>query len=203
MKGALGMLRWGRGSKTARLARSRWIAGCAALAALLAVSSALANAQVQVKTDGPMIQVTATIGTTVDRQTAWDVLTDYNHWADFVPNMQLSRVISPPGQPLRVEQRGAVPWLPNFPLVVVAQVEETPQRMIRFRRLAGNVRVLDGEWQIQGEKPVRLLYRSTVELGFPLPAQISAEIFSSDAKVRLEAMAREMARRAAAGEGSK
>lgn len=196
------MRRPGGGSKTSHRAPFRWTVGCVALVALLLASAAFADARVQVETNGPMVQVTATIGTTVDRQTAWEVLTDFNHWADFVPDMALSRVVSPPGQPLRVEQRGVIPWLPNFPLVVVADVEETPQRMIRFRRIAGNIRAMDGEWQIEGKNPVRLQYRSTTELGFPLPVQVSAEIFRNDAKVRLEAMAREMARRAA-GEGSK
>jgi hypothetical protein len=45
---------------------------------------------------------------------------------------------------------------------------------------------------------VRLIYRSTVEPGFPMPPQMTMEIFRQDAKVRLEAMALEMARRAAA-----
>jgi hypothetical protein len=46
---------------------------------------------------------------------------------------------------------------------------------------------------------VRLIYHSTVEPGFPLPPQVTIEIFRQDAKLRLEAMAREMERRAAAG----
>jgi hypothetical protein len=53
-----------------------------------------------------------------------------------------------------------------------------------------------GEWLIE-DKPekVRLIYRAVVMPGFPMPPQVSMEIFRSDAKVRMEAMAQEMARR--------
>jgi hypothetical protein len=165
---------------------------------LLGAGNVLADARVQVEADAAVIRVAAEIDTAVDRDTAWSVLSDYNHWADFVPDLLVCRVISPPGEALRLEQRGRIPWLPNLPLVVILQVEETPPKSIRFQRIAGNVRALAGEWQIQGKSHVRLVYRSIVEPGFPMPPQTSMEIFRNDAKVRLEAMAREMARRAEA-----
>ncbi len=168
-----------------------------ALSCLLA-SAAYADAEVQVEADANVVHISAQVATGVDRKTAWQVLTDYDHWAEFVPGLLVSRVVSRPGEPLLVEQRGRIPWLPNFPLVVIAAVEETPYKSLRFQRIAGNLKAMDGEWQIQGKSRVRLIYRSTVEPGFPLPPQMSIEIFRQDAKVRLEAMAQEMARRAAA-----
>ena len=161
--------------------------------------SAQAEAEVQVAPDANVIHISATIPTSVDRKTAWQVLSDYNHWAEFVPDLLVSRVVSQPGEPLLVEQRGRIPWLPAFPVVVIAAVEETPNKGLRFQRVAGNIKALEGEWQIQGKFPVRLIYRSTVEPGFPLPPQMTIDIFRQDTKVRLEAMAQEMARRAAAG----
>ncbi|MGA9992376.1 MAG: SRPBCC family protein, partial [Thiobacillaceae bacterium] len=92
-----------------------------------------------------------------------------------------------------------IPWLPAFPVVVIATVEETPNKGLSFQRVAGNIKALEGEWQIQGKFPVRLIYRSIVDPGFPLPPQMTIDIFRQDTKVRLEAMAQEMARRAAAG----
>ncbi|HYP68809.1 MAG TPA: SRPBCC family protein [Thiobacillaceae bacterium] len=168
--------------------------------ALLWLHSCLAwaQAEVQVEGDANVIRISAQIATEVDRKTAWSVLSDYQHWADFVPDLLVSRVISRPGEPLLVEQRGRIPWLPSFPLVVVAAVEETPYKRLRFQRIAGNIKALEGEWQIQGKVHVRLIYHSTVEPGFPMPPQMTMEIFRQDAKVRLEAMAQEMARRAAA-----
>ncbi len=163
----------------------------------LAASAAHAEARVQVVANEAIINVQAEIDARVDRDIAWSVLTDYNRWAEFIPELTVSRVISAPGEPIRLEQRGSIPWLPNFPLVIIAQVEEYPPKAIRFQRLAGNIRALVGEWQIQGRSPVRLIYRATVIPGFPMPPEANAEIFRHDAKVRLEALAREMERRAA------
>lgn len=154
-----------------------------------------AEATVTVEANATTIRVTAEIDTTVNRDIAWKVLSDYNRWAEFIPDMQISRVVSKPGEPLLVEQRGVIPWMPNFPLVVIASVQETPKKGLRFQRIAGNIRAIEGEWEIRGWRKVRLIYRSTVEPGFPVPPQLSVEIFKHDAKVKMEAMAREMARR--------
>jgi hypothetical protein len=165
-------------------------------AALLLPHPAWAEARVQIEGNTTVFRVTAEIDTGVNRDTAWNVLTDYNSWAGFIPDLILCRVISQPGAPLLLEQRGRVPQLPNFPLVMITAVEETPRKGIRFMRTAGNVKSLAGEWQIKGKSRVRLFYQSVVEPGFPLPPQLTLDIFRNDAKARLEAMADEMARRA-------
>jgi hypothetical protein len=170
-----------------------------AAVACLHLQAAFANARVRVEANEAVIGVYAEIDARVDRDLAWAVLTDYNRWCEFIPDLHVCRVISQPGEPIRLEQRGSIPWLPNFPLVMIALVEENPPRSIRFQRLAGNIRALAGEWQIQGKSPVRLVYRATVIPGFPMPPEASIEIFRHDAKVRLEAMAREMERRAGVG----
>jgi len=178
-----------------------WVGRRPALGALYALwlvaVVAHADARVRVQANEAVISVYAEIDSRVDRDLAWAVLTDYNRWSEFIPDLHVSRVISPPGEPIRLEQRGSIPWLPNFPLVMIALVEEYPPRTIRFQRIAGNIQALVGEWQIQGKSPVRLVYRATVMPGFPMPPEASIEIFRHDAKVRLEAMAREMERRAA------
>ncbi len=173
--------------------------GCARWGVLailwLGCASALAGARVQVSANEAVISVYAEIDTTVDRETAWGVLTDYNRWSQFIPDLLVSRVISGPGEPLRLEQRGRMPELPNLPLVMILIVVENPNRSIHFQRIAGNIQALAGEWQIQGKAPVRLVYRSTVMPGFAMPPEMSIEIFRNEDRVRLEAMAREMARR--------
>jgi hypothetical protein len=163
---------------------------------LLGSLQAWAEASVQVESKGTTLYVQAEIDTTADSKTAWAVLSDYDHWTEFIPDLVVSRVISRPGDPLQLEQRARIPTMPNFPVVMILQVEETPSERIRFYRTAGNVQSFAGEWLIE-DKPgkVRLIYRAVVMPGFPMPPQASMEIFRSDAKVRMEAMAQEMARR--------
>lgn len=165
-------------------------------ALLLGSLQARAEASVQVENKGATLYVQAEIDTTADRKTAWAVLTDYAHWSEFIPDLVVSRVISSPGDPLQLEQRGRIPTMPNFPVVMILQAEETPNERIRFYRTAGNVQSFAGEWLIEEKsKKVRLIYRAVLIPGFPMPPQVSQEIFRSDAKVRMEAMAQEMARR--------
>jgi hypothetical protein len=163
---------------------------------LLGPLQAWAEAHVQVESRATALFVQADIDTTADRETAWAVLTDYNHWTEFIPDLLVSRVISRPGDPLQLEQRARIPSMPNFPVVMILQVEESPLKRIRFYRTAGNVLSFAGEWLIENEsRQVRLVYRAVVTPGFPMPPQASMEIFRNDAKVRMEAMAQEMARR--------
>lgn len=175
---------------------SRQLAGLAMLAlGLLAPAPANAEAIVHIQANMGVIQINAEIDTVVDQKTAWNVLTDYNRWAEFIPDLWLCRVISQPGEPIRLEQRGRIPQLPNLPLVIIADIEETPMTSLRFQRIAGNIKTLAGEWRIKGKKRVQLIYQASVEPGFPLPPQLTLDIFRGDAKLRLEAMAEEMARR--------
>lgn len=165
-------------------------------ALLLAQTPALAEPRIQIQSNATGFSIEAEIDTTADRATAWAVLTDYAHWPDFIPDLLVSRVLSRPGDPLQLEQRGRIPSLPHLPLVMILQVEETPAQGIRFYRSAGNVQSFAGEWKIEGKtRKVRLVYRAVVVPGFPVPPQISQDIFRNDAKARLEAMAQEMTRR--------
>lgn len=157
--------------------------------------SAWAQARVRVAGDEALVRVVAEIGVDVNRELAWSVLTDYSRWPEFVPDLLVSRVIARQGETVRLEQRGHFPALPNLPLVMILSVEESPPTLIRLQRVAGNVRSLAGEWQIQGKGPVRLIYRANVEPGFPVPPELSLDIFRYEARTRLEAMAQEMLRR--------
>jgi hypothetical protein len=165
-------------------------------ATLPGARTAWADARVQVESQAPLIRITAEVDTGVNRDVAWDVLTDYNRWAEFIPDLIVCRVISQPGEALRLEQRGRIPQLPNFPLVLITEVQESPRKGLRFQRIAGNIKTLAGEWQIKGKSNVQLSYQAIVEPGFPLPPHLTLDIFRNDAKVRLEALADEMARRA-------
>lgn len=48
----------------------------------------------------------------VSQREAWDVLTDFDAMASFVPNLESSHIVSRDGDRLRVEQRGEARWGP-------------------------------------------------------------------------------------------
>jgi hypothetical protein len=157
-----------------------------------------------VDVDRSMVFGTITIKAYVDvpvaSQTAWLVLTDYDHLAEFVPDMHLSRIISKPGEPLRVHQRGEKSWLMlDSPFEVVLQLDETPSTRIGFRRLAGSVKDMKGEWRLRPIKDwVRVSYTARVEPGLLSPRMPGdSMLIESDISRMLEALGQEMLRRQA------
>jgi hypothetical protein len=145
-----------------------------------------------------VISIDAEILVPADAKTAWAVLTDYDNLARFVPEMQTSRVVSAPGQPKRVEQRGKSGMLSFFtPEHIVLQMEEAPYERIRFNRVAGDVKSMRGEWLIVGGgNPVRVIYRARIVPKVPLPPLLGTTMIERDVETKLAAIRREIARRA-------
>jgi hypothetical protein len=144
------------------------------------------------------ITVRAFIDVAVDTHLAWSVLTDYNHLAEFVPDMQSSSVVSKPGEPIRVLQRGQKSWLIlDAPFEVLMQMDETPYSHIAFHQLSGTLRDMFGEWRlIPVRGGVRITYYARMEPGLLSPrAPGDSLLIQSDIGRMLEAIGREMVRR--------
>lgn len=169
------------------------------LAALFALAlTARAETFLEVERNGDVIDVTASVSVPVDMHTAWQVLTDYDHLADFVPKMRSSRVLSAPGLPLMVEQKGETGFLVFFfPIEVVLRIEEQPPELIRFESVAGNIKKMQGLWRVVAEEGgVRLSYRAQLTPGFWVPPVIGPGIIKRDVRAQFEGVAREMLKRA-------
>lgn len=83
----------------------------------------------------------------------WTILTDYDHLADFIPNLDQSRKLeTPDAQTTRIEQIGAECFLTlKFcARVVLDMVESFPHR-IDFHMVEGDFRSFAGSWQLQPE----------------------------------------------------
>jgi hypothetical protein len=166
----------------------------------VAGSAVAAQATVVANTGFSGIKVKARQVLQADARTVWETLTDYNRLATFIPDMVSSRVISAPGAPKRVEQiadAGMFAFI--MPDHVVLLMEESPNRVIRFRSVAGKVLTMSGEWQIIGDAaPVTLLYHSHVVPIAPLPPLVSDYFVEDEVRKRFEAVGREAERRAKA-----
>jgi polyketide cyclase/dehydrase/lipid transport protein len=144
------------------------------------------------------ITVSAFIDVYVDPRLAWAVLTDYNHLAEFVPDMQSSKVVSKPGEPPRVLQRGEKSWLSlEAPFEVLMQMDETPGSRIGFQQLSGTLQDMYGEWRLLPLRGgVRIAYHARMEPGLLSPRMPGDSLLiESDIGRMLEAIAQEMARR--------
>jgi carbon monoxide dehydrogenase subunit G len=163
-----------------------------ALLPALAVAQDAARVGVEITQSG--IRVKGDVEVRASRAVAWETLTDYESWARFMPDLQISRVMS--RQPLRVAQRAALPWLPGMPMVVLAEVVEVPKERVSFSKVQGNLLFLEGEWRISGKDgALKLNYRAEIIPGLPLPASLTVEAVQGDTRAKVEAMANEITRR--------
>lgn len=158
----------------------------------------LAEVSVQVEREEDAFNVEANLLVAVDRRVAWQVLTDYSNLASFVPGMRSSRIVSAPGEPLLVEQKGESGFLLfRVPIEVVARVEEVPFGAVRFQSVGGNLTNKRAQWDLrQHDHATRVNYRANITPGFLLPPLIGPAIVGRDVRIMVESVAREMLRRA-------
>ncbi len=118
------------------------------VAILLAVlpASALAAAddadiQVRVSKDGAEITVDVDCPVNTSVAVAWEVLTDYDHMAAFVSNLEESRVQSRVGPTLQVYQKGVAARGPlKFTFEAAREVELVPYQEIRSHLIEGDLK---------------------------------------------------------------
>ena len=160
--------------------------------------AAAAQVSVEVVRKENAFRIEAGLLVAVDQRVAWQVLTDYDKLASFVPGMRSSRIVSAPGEPLLLEQKGESGLLLfKVPIEVVSRVDEAPFSTIRFRSVGGNITSQTGEWALERhDHATRVTYRANITPGFPLPPLIGPAIIGRDVRVMVESVAREMVRRA-------
>lgn len=118
----------------------------------LANELALANG-VEVQTDrveGRQRQISAKICIPYSNDQVWQILTDYDHLADFIPNLAKSRRISHPHNGIRIEQIGtqSLLKLKFCARVVLDMVERFPHRL-DFEMVEGDFKKFSGSWLLQ------------------------------------------------------
>lgn len=151
------------------------------------------------------IAVTASADMQVDRRTAWNVISDYDHLADFIPDMHSSRVTQRIGNQLLVEQTGQFGFLFfRQPVEVRLAVVESPLQRIVAKAVGGNLKEMEGLYTLE-ELPaggVRLSYSGRVAPAFPVPAFIGRMVVRNAMARQFTAMVKEIQRREAVTGGS-
>lgn len=162
--------------------------------------TAAAEPEIRIARNQGAFQIDASLRVVVHHHIAWQVLTDYNNLARFVPGMQTSQIVSGPGEPLLLKQTGQSGFLLfTLPIEVLVRITETPLEVIRFEAVSGSFKNKQGEWRIEHQDDATLLiYRASIAPGFRVPPQIGTAVIGQDVRNKLLGVAREMRRRAAA-----
>jgi hypothetical protein len=143
------------------------------------------------------VDIRATV--TAPHAVIWNTLTDYGHLAEFIPGMQSSKITERRGSTSIVEQHGEAGFLIfSYGIdVVVASTEYHPDT-IEIRVLKGNLKRLDGRYQVErGEKEGAWTVRwvGLIEPSIPLPQFLNVRLIRGSLVDQFRGMIDEIERR--------
>ena len=184
---------------TGRYGRAAVLIAAVALAAAQSLPGCAEAQELTIEIDrqGEFITVSASALMQVDARIAWEVLSDYDHLAQFIPDMKSSRVVSRSGDRVLVEQKGEIGFFfYRQPVNVTLEVREQPQRRIVARRIDGNIRELETRYDLETSAAgVRFDYIGRFIPNFSLPPLIGMPIVRRIVERRFRAMVEEIVRR--------
>ena len=106
----------------------------------------------------------------------WQVITDYEHLADFVPNLTTSRLLPSSEGRIRLEQIGTECFLKfKFCARVVLNMTERFPNEVGFSMQEGDFKQFEGAWKLQpaaDEKSTQLCYHLSVKPPRAMPATL-------------------------------
>ena len=133
----------------------------------------------------------------------WQVLTDYDNLAGFIPGMHKSRVVQWLGHSARVEQEGVAHLLFfSYPINVTVEAAHQPPDAISVRLIRGNLKRLEGGYRIvragDGADRFVLHWTGVIEPEVGLPDLIGVPLIRDSIGEQFLGMVAEIERRHAA-----
>ena len=161
------------------------------------VRAAAGAIETRIERQGEYIAVNASVLMQVDARIAWEVLSDYDNLAKFIPDMKTSRVVSRDGNRVLVEQKGEFGFFfYRQPVDVMLEVVEEPRRRIDARRISGNIRALETHYELKASDPgVKLDYAGRFIPEFSVPPLFGMPMVRRIVERRFRAMVDEIVRR--------
>ena len=157
------------------------------------------TAVVTVEKRGEVFVVDATTDVQVSVETAWEVLTDFDHMASILGNLTSSKVIRHDGDIWVIRQEGVAKYGPlSFSFEAEREVRLEPMKRILARNLSGTLKRMESEAKIAPlDRGVQITYRAEMEFDSLLARLFGATFVRHEIEEQLSAMAKEMLRRQA------
>ena len=147
--------------------------------------------------DGETVHIMVDMHVPVLPKRAWEVMTDFDHMAEFVPNLQSSKVLNRNGNHLKVQQKGSYNialW--NFPFESVREVDLFPITKVVSHSTGGTVKSMESTTRLEPDgQNTRIQYSATLVSGFPLPPLIGSTLLGNEVRDQFQAMRDEMIKR--------
>lgn len=139
-------------------------------------------------------QITAKLQIPLPVEKVWQVLTDYEALADFIPNLAKSRRLDHPTGGIRLEQIGTQRLLRfNFSARVVLDLEEKFPHEIKFDLVEGDLKAYSGKWLLEPDtlselRATNLCYTVLVWPKRTMPVALIEHRLSNDLRLNLAAI---------------
>jgi hypothetical protein len=146
---------------------------------------------------GDFIVIEASADLMADVRVVWQTLSDYDHLAEFIPNLKLSRVLARTAEGVVVEQQGEYSFLFfSQPIEIRLLITETPPHRIVSRAISGSFREMSGSYDLSPiAGGVRLRYAGRMQPSFDLPPFFGVVAARSAAERQFRGMVDEIMRR--------
>jgi carbon monoxide dehydrogenase subunit G len=133
----------------------------------------------------------------VATEVAWQVLTDFDQMAKWVPNVRESKVIAREPNAVTIEQNGVAKFgILSFSYVSVRHIEPDPPRTIRSTQIKGNMRRLESLMTLAPDgNGTKLVYHLEMVPGALAATVMSKEFLEHELREQFGAIIGEMVRR--------
>jgi hypothetical protein len=170
-----------------------------ALVVARAAHAAPAEIVVEATREGDAYVITARGDLDADAGLAWRVLTEYDRYPVFVPDLHSSRTVSRGADGAVVEQRGEMSFLwVRVPLEVRYEIRERPPSIVESRATSGSFREMTGRYElVQNGGTLRVAYTGRLVPGFALPPLIGTFAVRRNVERQFTAMIGEIERQSA------
>lgn len=160
------------------------------------------EAEIQVKKSGDTVIVDVTLSMPASLRETWDVLTDYDHMAQFLPNLQFSKIIETADNKILVSQKGQVTYGPlTFSFDSVREVVLTPYSEIRSQVISGSIKQARGTTHLVPDgETTRIVHHSESVSGIWVPPFVGKKIIAGEIREQYDAMRKEILRRKTAAQ---
>lgn len=162
------------------------------------------SVHVSVRKDADHIVLQADFSVPVSRDIAWDVLTDFQHMAEYLPYLSESAVLSHNGNNLQIRQKGAIPFLfLNVKFDSTKTVELIPDTEIQAKTTdAESGYMISVSKIVNNNNLTGIAYSADWRPASKLASEFGADKMQKIANEQLSALKKEMLRRALLKQGT-
>lgn len=130
-------------------------------------------------------------------QETWAVLTDFEHMAQFVSNLQSSKIVEKSGDKVQVSQKGKTTHgLFSFSFESTREIEMRPYEYIHSHMISGTMKKSEGTTKLVAEgNGTRVTYHSESISGVWVPPLVGTSFIENEIRSQFQDMRKEILRR--------